>query len=73
MPDIVIPNVSESVLSELGVRAHDAGLTPAEFAYRCIEAEVRRSQSRNPTDSWACMTDAFPGLLDESVIEQAWS
>lgn len=73
MPDILIRDVPEPVVSAIEARAKELGLSRPEFLRRCLEVEVMRSRVQIRVEHWTHLSTAFSDLLDDDVMSQAWS
>jgi hypothetical protein len=73
MPDILIRDVPEPVVSAIEARAKELGLSRPEFLRRCLEVEVMRSRVPITVEDWSHFSKAFADLLDDSVMDQAWT
>jgi hypothetical protein len=71
--NILIQGIPEHLFFALEARARELEISPAEFALRCVQAEVLRVQNANSRVDWSAIATAFPDLLDESAISRAWS
>jgi len=73
MPDILIRDVPEPVVSAIEARAKELGLSRPEFLRRCLEVEVMRSRVPIKVEDWSHLTTAFADLLDDAIMDQAWT
>lgn len=73
MPDILIRDVPEPVVSAIEARAKELGLSRPEFLRRCLEVEVMRSRVPIKVEDWSHLSTVFADLLDDEVMSQAWS
>ena len=73
MPDILIRDVPEPVVSAIEARAKELGLSRPEFLRRCLEVEVFRSRVPITVSDWSHVSDVFSDLADDDVMSRAWS
>jgi hypothetical protein len=73
MPDILIRDVPEPVFSATEARAKELGLSRPDFLRRCLEVEVMRSRMPIKVEDWSHLSAAFVDLLNDEVMDQAWT
>ena len=74
MSDILIRDVSEATIAEIDRRAHEQGLSRAEYLRRRLDSEFHTASATSLTAAdWRRLRDIATDLDDPDVMAKAWS
>jgi hypothetical protein len=77
MTDILIRDVPDAIIADLGAAAARAGLSRVEYVRRTLAAEADRAkrEARVPLtrDAWQQLNELTADVTDEDVMRGAWS
>ncbi len=72
MPDLLIRDVPEDVVSALDARARQLGLSRSEYLRRRLARDAAPTDEEVTVDDLARFADTFAGLDDPGLMARAW-
>jgi len=73
MPDILIRDVPDEVVSLIEQRARQLGLSRAEFLRRLLARESAGRTTQTTADDWQAFEERHADLDDPEVMTDAWA
>jgi hypothetical protein len=73
MPDILIPDVPEDVVSAIDARAKRVGLSRNEYLRRALEREQVSNADPVTADALCLLAELAQDLADPAVMTSAWA
>ena len=72
MPDVLIRDVPEGVLTAIDAKASRAGMSRTEYLRRTLARESTSTGDDVTVEDLARFADTFADLTDDDVMRRAW-